>query len=150
MNKSIIIYTDGSCLHNPGAGGWAALLIFGEKKKEIMGGTAYTTNNRMELTAAIEALSAIKQDFPITLYSDSRYVIDGIEKWCPNWIKNNWRKSDKKPVENKDLWEILYHLSQQYSITWQWVKAHANNEHNNYVDELAKSQAIKFQTDTSS
>ncbi len=142
--KNISIYTDGSCLNNPGAGGWAALLIYGDTKKEICGGEHHTTNNRMELTAIIKALSIIKRDLPINIYSDSRYVIDGIEKYCHNWVKNGWKKSDKKPVENKDLWQELYPLSKQYTIIWQWVKAHATNEYNNYVDELARNEAMKF------
>ena len=143
-DETIILYTDGSCLNNPGAGGWAALLLFKSHRKEIVGGAKNTTNNRMELTAAINGLSAVKKNLPIILYCDSRYVIDGIEKWCINWKKNNWKNSQKKMVENRDLWEQLDALNQKHVVQWQWVKAHHINEHNNYVDELARNVAQKF------
>ncbi len=149
-DKILIIYTDGSCLGNPGAGGWAALLIYGDNRKEITGGERHTTNNRMELTAAIEALSAIKKsDIVIILYSDSRYVIDGITKWCLDWEKRNWKTSQKKPIKNKDLWETLNKLNKTYTVQWQWIKAHTDNIENNRVDELAHQSAIKFQNLTS-
>ena len=143
--KNIIIYTDGSCLNNPGVGGWAALLIYGDKKKEITGGEMDTTNNRMELTAAIEALNSLKKNLPITLYTDSRYLQDGIQKYCHNWVKNNWRTANKKPVKNKDLWEQIYELNQKYNIEWHWVKAHHIDEYNHRVDHLAHETALKFQ-----
>lgn len=143
-NDAITIYTDGSCLKNPGAGGWAALLLFKSHRKEISGGEAHTTNNRMELKAAIEALRSITKTCPIIVYSDSKYVIDGIEKWIVNWKKNNWKTAAKKPVENQDLWQELDALNSQHSVTWQWVKAHDTNEYNNYVDELARMTAHKF------
>jgi ribonuclease HI len=133
----VIIYSDGGAKPNPGPGGWAALLISGEHQKELTGGHPQTSNNRMELTAACEALEALKVPCDIDFYTDSQYVKNGITQWMPNWVKNGWRTADKKPVLNQDLWERLYEATQRHSITWKWVKGHATNRYNNRVDELA-------------
>lgn len=133
----VTIYTDGGCQPNPGVGAWAALLIFGEHEKELSGGHLDTTNNQMELTAAIEALAALNQRCAVTLVTDSTYLKNGITQWIPNWIRNGWKTADKKPVKNQDLWMRLHDLTQQHSITWKWVKGHATNPYNNRVDRLA-------------
>jgi ribonuclease HI len=135
----IVIYTDGACSGNPGPGGWGALLQYGEREKEIFGGEEHTTNNRMELMAAIMALSAIKLGYsgPITLWTDSVYVKDGITKWIEGWKKRGWKKSDKKPVLNEDLWRRLDALNAAYDIEWKWVKGHAGHEGNERADALA-------------
>jgi ribonuclease HI len=138
--KSLTIYTDGACSGNPGPGGWGVLMIFGEAEKEIYGGELDTTNNRMELMAAIKALEAIKPGFKgdATLWTDSVYVLKGITEWIHGWKKRGWKKSDKKPVINKDLWEILDRLNNEREITWQWVKGHAGDAGNERADELAR------------
>ena len=134
----IIIYTDGSAKPNPdGPGGWAALLIAGDHRKELSGGEASTTNNRMELTAAIEALQALKQPSTVTLHTDSQYLKNGIETWMRNWIKNGWKTANKKPVKNQELWQQLHSAAQRHEIDWQWVRGHNGNEHNERVDQLA-------------
>ena len=140
MNE-IIIYTDGSCLGNPGKGGWAAVIINDSKEDIIFGSEKESTNNRMELTAAINALLKIKQDKKIKIYTDSKYVKDGIEKWINNWKLNNWKNSNKKDVKNKDLWTKLDNIISKKEITWNWVKAHSVNEYNNKVDFLARNAA---------
>jgi ribonuclease HI len=140
MNE-IIIYTDGSCLGNPGKGGWAAVIINDNKEETIFGSEKESTNNRMELTAAINALLKIKQDKKIKIYTDSKYVKDGIEKWINNWKLNNWKNSNKKDVKNKDLWIKLDNVISKKEITWNWVKAHSTNEYNNKVDILARNAA---------
>ena len=140
MNE-IIIYTDGSCLGNPGKGGWAAVIINDSKEDIIFGSEKESTNNRMELTAAINALLKIKQDKKIKIYTDSKYVKDGIEKWINNWKLNNWKNSNKKDVKNKDLWTKLDNIISKKEITWNWVKAHSDNKYNNKVDFLAKNAA---------
>ena len=139
MNKSqVIIYTDGGAKPNPnGPGGWAALLISGDQHKELSGGERSTTNNRMELTAAIMALEALKQPCDVTMYTDSQYVRNGITDWLPKWVRNGWRTADKKPVKNQELWERLYEASQRHHISWKWVRGHAGHEHNERVDQLA-------------
>lgn len=137
----ITIYTDGACSGNPGIGGWGAILIYNEYKKEIYGGDKYTTNNRMELTAVIESLKIIKKDnYKIEIYTDSQYVKKGVTEWINNWKKNNWKNSQKKEVLNKDLWEILDNLILKYNnnIEWFWVKGHNNIELNERADELAR------------
>ena len=133
----IEIYTDGACRGNPGAGGWGALLIAGKHRKEIHGGEFDTTNNRMELTAAIEALNALKKGSQIVLHTDSKYVMDGITAWMPNWKKRDWKTAAKKPVKNKDLWQALDAASQRHEIDWRWVKGHDGNPGNERADELA-------------
>jgi ribonuclease HI len=140
MNE-IIIYTDGSCLGNPGKGGWAALIIQNNTEETLIGSEKETTNNRMELTAAINALLKIKQNKKIKIYTDSKYVKDGIQKWIGNWKLNNWKNSNKKDVKNKDLWIKLDNLIDKKEITWNWVKAHSINEYNNKVDLLARKAA---------
>lgn len=140
MNE-IIIYTDGSCLGNPGKGGWAAVIINNSKEDIIFGSEKESTNNRMELTAAINALLKIKQDKKIKIYTDSKYVKDGIEKWINNWKLNNWKNSNKKDVKNKDLWTKLDNIISKKEITWNWVKAHSDNKYNNKVDLLARNAA---------
>ena len=139
MDKpKVTIYSDGGAKPNPnGPGGWAALLISGQHQKEISGGEPSTTNNRMELTAACEALEALKQPCEVEFYTDSTYVRSGITEWLPNWVKNNWRTSSKKPVANQDLWERLYAATQRHTIHWRWVRGHSTNAYNNRVDELA-------------
>ena len=140
MNE-IIIYTDGSCLGNPGKGGWAALIIQNNTEETLIGSEKETTNNRMELTAAINALLKIKQNKKIKIYTDSKYVKDGIQKWINNWKLNNWKNANKKDVKNKDLWIKLDNLIDKKEITWNWVKAHSINEYNNKVDLLARNAA---------
>ena len=135
--KKIDIYTDGACRGNPGPGGWGALLIYKDADKAIYGGEIDTTNNRMEMTAIIEALKIVKMDCNITLYTDSKYVMDGITKWLSNWKKKGWITSNKKPVKNKDLWQILEESISKHNIEWQWVKGHAGIPGNERADELA-------------
>ncbi len=133
----VIIYADGACKGNPGKGGWGAVLECGEHTKEIFGGQAQTTNNRMELTAAIEALNALKKPCNIDLYTDSQYVMKGIMEWMPNWKKNGWKTSDKKPVKNADLWQLLDVARQNHMVRWHWVKGHAGHPGNERADALA-------------
>ena len=137
----IEVYTDGSCLGNPGTGGWAFLILNDGGITNQFGYQLDTTNNQMELTAAIKALEFIKENDEITLFTDSSYVKNGITSWITNWKKNNWKNSQKKEVKNRNLWEKLDILNSQKNITWKWVKAHDINEHNNKVDLLAKEAA---------
>ena len=137
----IKIYTDGSCLNNPGNGGWAAIINQNGEVKEISGTVKDTTNNKMELMAPIMALKQIKQNDQIEIYTDSQYVRLGITEWVHKWIKNNWQTSKKEPVKNKELWIQLYELTNQFEIKWIWVKAHAGNILNEEVDLLAKQAA---------
>ena len=136
-----IVYTDGSCLGNPGKGGWAALIIKNDKEEVIFGSEKNSTNNRMELTAAINALLKTEESKKIKIYTDSKYLKDGIEKWINNWKKNDWKNANKKDVKNKDLWTKLDNLISKKQISWEWVKAHSVNEYNNKVDILAKKAA---------
>jgi len=131
------IYTDGGCRGNPGIGGWGALLQMGEHQKTIKGNSKDTTNNRMELTAAIEALNALTKPCNVVLTTDSRYVQDGITKWLANWKKNNWKTAAKKPVKNQDLWQKLDNAVQKHAVEWAWVKGHAGHAENELVDDLA-------------
>lgn len=140
--KLIEIYTDGACSHNPGPGGWAALLKYNEHEKLISGFEPDTTNNKMELTAAIKALEAVKETANITIYTDSNYVKQGITKWIFNWQKNNWRSSNKSPIKNVELWQQLYEQCQKHTVSWEWVKAHFGIEGNERVDQAARN-AIK-------
>ncbi|MDC0372846.1 ribonuclease HI [Candidatus Pelagibacter ubique] len=137
----IKIYTDGSCLKNPGDGGWAAIININDEIKKISGSVKDTTNNKMELMAPIMALKQIKQNDQIEIYTDSQYVRLGITEWVHKWIKNNWQTSKKEPVKNKELWIQLYELTNQFEIKWIWVKAHAGNALNEEVDLLAKKAA---------
>ena len=137
----IKIYTDGSCLKNPGNGGWAAIINNDNQIKKISGSVKDTTNNKMELMAPIKALQEVKEKKPIEIYTDSQYVKLGITGWIHKWIKNNWQTSKKEPVKNKDLWMELYDLTKSHEIKWIWVKAHAGNKLNEEVDLLAKQAA---------
>jgi len=137
----IKIYTDGSCLNNPGNGGWAAIIINGESKKIITGNEKNTTNNKMELMAPIQALKKIDKKKIIQIYTDSKYVKLGITEWIHKWIKNNWQTSKKKDVKNKELWINLYNLNKYLQVDWIWVKAHAGDPLNEEVDSLAKKAA---------
>ena len=143
---SVKIYTDGSCLGNPGPGGWGAILVYGEVEKEMSGGEEDTTNNRMELLAAIMALEALKRPVPVTLTSDSSYLKDGITKWIHGWKKNGWKTAAKKPVANQDLWQRLDAAIAPHDINWQWVKGHAGHPMNERCDDLARqaAEAVKF------
>jgi len=131
------IYTDGACSGNPGPGGWGALLLYGDLEKEITGGEMHTTNNRMEMMAAVEALSALRRPCKVKLHTDSRYLRDGITKWIHNWKKQGWRTADKKKVKNADLWQALDAASKHHDIEWVWVKGHAGHDGNERADALA-------------
>ena len=136
--KQVTIYTDGACSGNPGPGGWGVVLMFNQFRKEMSGFDPQTTNNRMELTAAIEALRALKEPCEVQLYSDSAYLVNAFQQnWLVNWQKRNWIKSDKKPVENQDLWKEILRLTGIHTVTWIKVKGHASNKENNRCDELA-------------
>ena len=137
----IKIYTDGSCLENPGNGGWAAIIIDDGKKTEIKGSKKNTTNNQMELLAPIEALKKIPKGSEVQIFTDSKYVKSGITEWIHNWKKNGWKTSDKQPVKNKEFWEELDLLANQFEISWNWVKAHSTDELNNEVDLIAREAA---------
>ena len=144
--KFIELFTDGACSGNPGPGGWGVVLRYNGHEKELSGGEANTTNNRMELTAAIEGLSALKEPCEVRLVTDSKYVADGITKgWAESWRKNNWRKADKKPALNPDLWEKLLNLIRQHDVTIEWVKGHAGHPENERCDQLAVAYYKKLQ-----
>lgn len=134
----IEIYTDGACSGNPGPGGWGALIVDGESETELKGGESATTNNRMELTAAIEALAAAPAGAPVRLYTDSQYVKNGVTQWMTRWKKNGWRTADRKPVKNQDLWETLDALAAARPVEWRWVKGHAGHPENERADTLAR------------
>ncbi len=140
--KEVTIYTDGACSGNPGPGGWGAVLFYGKIEKEISGGAAETTNNRMEMTAVIKALQQLKEPCRVLVYTDSKYVVDGMTQWLKDWKKRGWKTADKKPVKNEDLWHALAAASDMHKVSWHWVKGHADNEHNNRADQLAV-KAIK-------
>ena len=143
--KTITIYTDGACSGNPGPGGWGAILRYRDTEKELSGGAAETTNNRMELTAVIEALRLLREPCIVELYSDSKYVIDALSKgWARGWQKRGWIKSDKKPALNPDLWERLLELTDRHEMRYHWVKGHAENEKNNRCDQMAVAESKKF------
>tara|TARA_B100000242_G_scaffold43839_1_gene26131 strand:+ start:3861 stop:4295 length:435 start_codon:yes stop_codon:yes gene_type:complete len=139
MNKKVDIYTDGACSGNPGPGGWGVLIKIENENIELSGGDRETTNNRMELMAAIKALEEIDKDYEITLYTDSNYVKDGITSWISNWKKNNWKTANKKDVKNKELWMRLDEAIKDKNISWVWVKGHAGNAGNEQADYLARS-----------
>lgn len=136
MSK-VFLYTDGACSGNPGPGGWACLLKYNEIQKEISGGAKQTTNNQMELTAVIEGLSLLKKPCKVELYTDSKYVLEGATKWLTGWIQKGWKKADKKPVLNRELWEKLIPLMEKHTLTWHWVKGHAGHPENERVDTMA-------------
>ncbi len=142
--KSVQIYTDGACKGNPGPGGWGVLLRMGKHEKELSGGEAETTNNRMELTAAIKGLEALIEPCEVALYSDSKYVLDGITKWIHGWQKRGWVNASKKPVRNADLWRDLLIASERHQVSWHWVKGHSGHPENDRVDQLASDQAAGF------
>lgn len=139
--KHIYIYTDGACRGNPGPGGWGALLRYGKTEKQISGAEADTTNNRMELTAAIEALGVLKEKCKVDLYTDSQYVLKGITQWLEGWKKRGWRRADKHLVKNADLWQSLDELAAKHLVNWHWVKGHSGHTENELVDSIA-NQAI--------
>ena len=144
MMKEITIYTDGACSGNPGPGGWGAILAYRGVEKELSGYEAETTNNRMELTAAAEALKQLKESCSVRLFSDSAYLVNGFnQKWVVSWQKNNWKNSKKEPVQNRDLWETLIELEKKHKITWIKVKGHSDNEKNNRCDKLATDEIKK-------
>ncbi|MEM8701338.1 MAG: ribonuclease HI [Pseudomonadota bacterium] len=140
----VTIFTDGACSGNPGPGGWGVLLRFGGHEKELKGGEVETTNNRMELTAAIEALNALKRPCAIDLYTDSTYVRSGIREWLEGWKRKNWRTSANKPVKNADLWQALDEAQQRHDVTWHWVKGHAGHPDNERADELARGGMVPY------
>ena len=144
MNKKVTLYTDGACSGNPGPGGWACVLVYKEKEKELFGGAPETTNNRMEITAVIEGLKALKESCAVDLYTDSKYVLEGATKWLSGWQERGWKKADKKAVLNVDLWQILAELLSQHEITWHWVKGHAGDPYNERVDALAVQQRDSY------
>ncbi len=141
LADKIIIYTDGACKGNPGVGGWGALLVYKDNKKNIYGGEVNTTNNRMELIAAIKALETLKRPCQVELWTDSNYVKNGITKWIVAWKKNNWRNANKKEVANKDLWQELDQVTQKHKISWHWVKGHSGHIGNEMADALANKGA---------
>ncbi len=140
-NSKIEIYTDGACLGNPGPGGWGAILLYKEHRKELSGKENDSTNNRMELKAVIEALRALKKESQLTIYTDSKYVMDGITKWIFSWKKNNWKTANRKPIKNIDLWQELDKEVIRHKIEWIWVKGHSGNHYNELVDKLARNAA---------
>jgi ribonuclease HI len=142
--KHVYIYTDGACRGNPGPGGWGALLRCGETEKTLLGAEKDTTNNRMELLAAIKALEALQQPCTVELYTDSQYVQKGISEWLPGWKKRNWIKADKKPVKNADLWRELEKEANRHKVSWHWVKGHSGHPENDLADALA-NQAIDLE-----
>ena len=139
--KSVQLFTDGSCLGNPGPGGYGALLVYGSNKKELSEGYKLTTNNRMEMLAVIKGLSALKQPCTVDITTDSTYVKDGITKWIFNWKKNGWKTAAKKPVKNSDLWKLLDEQVNKHTVNWHWVKGHSGHPENELVDDLARDAA---------
>ena len=148
--KHVEIFTDGACSGNPGPGGWGAILRHGTTVKEMSGGEAETTNNRMELLAAITALNALKSACEVDLHTDSKYVMDGISKWIFGWKKNGWKTADKKPVKNAELWQALDQANQRHKVKWHWVKGHAGHPENERADELAREGMAPFKIKTAS
>jgi ribonuclease HI len=140
----VVIHTDGACSGNPGPGGWGAILESGPHRKEIKGGEPMTTNNRMELTAAIEALEALKGPSDVDLYTDSAYLRGGITSWIKGWKRNGWRTADKKPVKNTELWQRLHEAEARHTVRWHWVKGHVGHDENERADELAREGMTPF------
>jgi ribonuclease HI len=144
VSERVTVYTDGACSGNPGPGGWGALLLYGRREKELSGGETMTTNNRMELTAAIMALEGLSRPCTVDLFTDSQYVRDGITKWLRNWKARGWRTADKKPVKNEDLWRRLDEARQRHQVVWHWVRGHADDPLNHRVDALAVAAMAPF------
>jgi ribonuclease HI len=143
-NDKIVIYTDGACSGNPGPGGWGAILMWGDHRKEMSGGEQVTTNNRMELLAAISALEALKRPSKVELHTDSNYVKNGVTSWIYGWKRNGWKTADKKPVKNAELWQRLDAARVPHEVDWRWVKGHSGHEHNERADELAREGMAPF------
>jgi len=139
--KNVDIHTDGACLGNPGRGGWAALMRYGAHEKELSGGEAHSTNNRMEMMAAIMALEALTEPCAVVLHTDSQYLRQGITQWLPGWVRKHWKTASGAAVKNRDLWERLHAATQRHTIDWRWVKGHAGNPENERVDALARDAA---------
>jgi ribonuclease HI len=142
--KQVDIFTDGACKGNPGPGGWAAILRMGEHEKELTGGEAATTNNRMEMTAILRGLSALNEPCAVTVHTDSRYVIDGMTQWIFGWQKRGWLNAAKKPVANEDLWRELIAAARPHKVSWEWVKGHSGHPENERCDALASAEAARF------
>ena len=143
--SDVDIFTDGACKGNPGPGGWGVIIRAGAREKELSGGEAHTTNNRMELMAAIQGLNALKRPCRVQLYTDSNYVRDGITKWIHGWRKNGWKTADRKPVKNAELWQSLVEATAPHRIEWHWVKGHSGHPENDRADALASAEALRFQ-----
>jgi len=144
VSDRVVVFTDGACSGNPGPGGWGAILVWGEREKTLSGGEALTTNNRMELTAAIMALEALKRPCAVELHTDSQYLRGGVTQWIHGWKRNGWRTADKKPVKNDDLWRRLDEAAQRHKVDWRWVKGHAGHAMNERADELARQGMAPF------
>ena len=145
MEEKVIIYTDGACSGNPGPGGWGAILMYKDARKEISGGMKNTTNNIMEITAVIEALKCLKVESNVQVYSDSAYTVNAFKQgWIYNWMKNGWKTASKEPVKNRELWQELYALTKKHKVEFIKVKGHADNEFNNRCDEMARSEILKL------
>lgn len=142
--KHVQIYTDGACRGNPGPGGWGALLRYGSHEKKVYGAEAHTTNNRMELMAAIQALATLKASCKIELHTDSQYLQKGITEWLTGWKKRGWKKADKKPIKNADLWKALDHEASRHQVNWHWVKGHSGHPENELVDRIANQAIDEF------
>lgn len=143
-SKRVVIHTDGACKGNPGPGGWGAILEWDGHRRELKGGEELTTNNRMELTAAISALEALRRPITVELHTDSQYLKDGITKWIHGWRRNGWKTADRKPVKNADLWQRLVAAAERHEIDWRWLKGHAGHELNERADELAREGMAPF------
>ena len=144
MTQRVAIWTDGACSGNPGPGGWGAILVFGDQEKELCGGEVMTTNNRMELMAAIAGLETLTEACTVTLVTDSQYVRQGITEWMPNWVRRRWKTAGGDPVKNRDLWERLHAATLRHKIDWRWVKGHSGDPDNERVDVLARDQALIY------
>ena len=146
MTPQVVIHTDGACSGNPGPGGWGAVMHYGATEKELCGGELATTNNRMEMMAAIQALETLKRPCKVELHTDSKYVQDGISKWISNWKRNGWKTAEKKDVKNAELWQRLDAARKPHQVDWKWVKGHAGHPENERADELARSGLARFKT----
>jgi ribonuclease HI len=144
VSETVVVFTDGACSGNPGPGGWGAILVAGKREKALSGGEALTTNNRMELMAAIMALEALTRPCAVELHTDSQYVKGGVTGWIHNWKRNGWRTADKKPVKNEDLWRRLDEAASRHEVDWRWVKGHAGHAMNERADELAREGMAPF------
>ena len=144
MTRRVTLYTDGACSGNPGPGGWGAVILYGEHRKTLCGGEPETTNNRMELRAAIEGLNALTRACPVDLHTDGQYVKNGITSWIHGWKRNGWKTADKKPVKNEELWRALEAALDRHDVTWHWVKGHAGHDLNEEADELARAGMAPF------